>query len=588
VPASLPRIPKTAPEFEPNEAFADFDSTMLSTVKSLLSVIKSAPFNSTITEAQLGELANGKLGTKPLPAEWAELQNVAKLLGTAQGKTFKAQLGNPINATVLEAAPRVGFPKAHEAMLKTRLTTFAGALDGVLKPLLKPDKTIDLLKLRSALNNGRIAGKTLEELVPDKAAREQLVDAMGMITDNRRLFATVGTMSPDQLKKLVAGQEVAHKDGTYDWKVKLSDVVSATLPVKPGPEPTVDIHDPKWKAKIPVLLSEYQAFLKDRKMVPFHEAWHSKNGSGGVNGATSGEWFQHFHAHMGGDFVEWLKMRGKTDAALVKGTNGEYALPDWADMTKDMPEGFYKPGQPKNIGWEVPDILKRKTSAPLTGRPFMLDGQKITSLDDIKTLDGLGRVLGETGAHAVAHVELGGGMAGFKSVAEPAFVLWHYGAMEKIRHEWLKTDNGKTWQAANPLGFSEPFLDTHDKVMGDVTRQRVAIITAAEEAEPMPRVGATRGARSGPVGAAAPAPKRTKAQILREAKQQAEELCTSDQYARGANEVLFTKDQIFEAAAGFKKGTPKHAEGVERTERVRSRGATRGAVSEPWGGEGRR
>jgi hypothetical protein len=247
-------------------------------------------------------------------------------------------------------------------------------------------------------------------------------------------------------------------------------------------------------------------------------------------------------------------------------------------MTKDLPVAFQSRGAGKNIGWEVPNFLSRKTADSARGQVFNLDRQKITSLDDIKTMDDLGRVLGESGAHAVAHVELGGGMAGFKSVAEPAFVLWHYGAIEKIRNQWLQTDNGKKWLTANPQGWSRPFLDTHDEVMHDVvdqvTTQRVSRDgTSFQAAAP----GPARASRGGPAMAARPAtasaPK-SRGQLLREDRATAEELCTTG-YGNNNGE-LFNRDVILEAAAGFKDPQARAA-GAERTKRKRAAQPT-----QPW------
>jgi hypothetical protein len=102
---------------------------------------------------------------------------------------------------------------------------------------------------------------------------------------------------------------------------------------------------------------------------------------------------------------------------------------------------------------------------PVKGQTFTLktpenpEGRVITCLNDIKNPDELGRVWGESGAHAVAHNKLGKEMASFASVRDPAFLLWHFGVIETSRAEWLNTDSGKAWQKDHPSGWTDPNVD---------------------------------------------------------------------------------------------------------------------------------
>lgn len=577
--AGGPLLPKVNAEFEPNEAFFAFDASMARAVASMRASIASPPLNGKITDDQLKELAQtGKLSGNTLTGQAGDLVNIAKLLSTPEGSAFKAQLGNPITPAALDAAWKTGFATAHEAILVPRLTAYAAALDGPLKFAVDAkNKAIDVGKLHAMLSTGKIGGQTLTELIPDEAKRKAFIDGASMLTDNRRLFAAVGTMSASQLADLCMGKPVNLDDGVHKWSPKLSDVVSTTMPIRPAPEPMVEINDPRWAAKLPLFVSEYAAYIEDRSMVAFHEAWHSKNGSGGVNGPESGEWFTQFHADMGGDFVEFLKLRGTDKAALLDGQ-----MPLW-DTTKSLPIIMVK-GKPlfptpNNINYKTPSFLARQGQPSAAAPPFKLtarDGsvQSIRCLDDIKTADDLGRVMGESGVHAVAHVTDGGVMATFKSVQDRRFPPWHYGAIEKIRYEWLKTDNGKRFLAENPMGWRNPYLDPHDVVMHDVVAQ---VAAKSREMSSFTPAGAATATRGGPaLRSMAAAGQRTRGQVAqdeRDARAQAEALCS---VARNPDKAIFSADQILEAAAGF-QDTGLKQDGEERTKRRR---ATR--AREPW------
>lgn len=228
------------------------------------------------------------------------------------------------------------------------------------------------------------------------------------------------------------------------------------------------------------------------KMVPMHEAWHSANGSGGTKGPGSGEKFLQFHANLMKDFAKVLETQ---DPALFKRLNNQ--LPSW-DTTKALPKELEYPGMlksakaPTGIDWKPPGYL----TAQGGGEPYVLNdaGQNktIRSLNDIKTADELGRVMGASGMHAVGHVRLGGKMNTFASIATPPFQLWH-GKMEEIRKEWLTTPAGKAAAAAHPPeGFLDPNANSHSAAMAKVPRgtplttdnQFGAELTALERQQP--------------------------------------------------------------------------------------------------------
>ncbi len=190
-------------------------------------------------------------------------------------------------------------------------------------------------------------------------------------------------------------------------------------------------------------------WIANTGMIPIHEDWHSRNGSGGTRGPGSGELFMQFHAEMMEGYKAHLKELGRQD--LLDACNGD--LPVW-DTAKDLPDEFGFADQArKNIGWTRPAWLTIDGAKP--GQPtFRLDGREIKSLNDLRTPDEVGRALG-TGPHGVGHNQLSGQMAGFKSVGVGAFMLWH-GLMEVIRNEWSRTDSGQAWLAQHPSGWTKP------------------------------------------------------------------------------------------------------------------------------------
>lgn len=201
------------------------------------------------------------------------------------------------------------------------------------------------------------------------------------------------------------------------------------------------------------------------KMVPMHETWHSTHGSGGTRGPGSGEVFMQFHANLMKDFSKVIETK---DPALFKKLNGQ--LPVW-DTTKALPKEFHFPDMdpktkgPKGIDWKAPSYLSAKGGTESFVLKDAQPPKTIKSLNDIKSVDELGRVLGASGVHAVGHIRLAGKMGGFASIATPPFQLWH-GKMEEIRKEWLTTPSGKAAAKAHPPeGFADANANSHDSAM---------------------------------------------------------------------------------------------------------------------------
>lgn len=180
-----------------------------------------------------------------------------------------------------------------------------------------------------------------------------------------------------------------------------------------------------------------------------HVKWHAVHGSGGTQGATSGEALLQFHGRLLEDFKQHLRDTGQGD--LLDASGGE--LPVW-DTLQDLPEEFAFPDMgAKNIGWSPPAWLTKEGSnytVTLFGRPF-------SRLGDFRTLDELGQYIGAN-VHGVGHAGLGGQMTGHNSVGVAPFMLWHE-VIENIRREWLTTENGQRWLAAHPSGWTDSLAE---------------------------------------------------------------------------------------------------------------------------------
>jgi hypothetical protein len=200
------------------------------------------------------------------------------------------------------------------------------------------------------------------------------------------------------------------------------------------------------------LADEWKKWAKP--MVPSHERWHQQNGTGGTEGKGSGEKFMQFHANLMNDFKSHLK---KTNPELLKKAGSE--VPSW-DTSKALPKEFHFKGMEQSrIDAPIPGWATEKGN----GRDAVtLEGSRtpIRKLNDIKNPDELGRALGESGFHAEGHSQLGGPMAGFASVGEAPFMLWH-GKMEEIRTAWKGTESGRAWMKAHPSGWTQPGANSH-------------------------------------------------------------------------------------------------------------------------------
>jgi hypothetical protein len=238
-------------------------------------------------------------------------------------------------------------------------------------------------------------------------------------------------------------------------------VTEAVATLATGPAVHVDVRD-LTPAERQAIVNLYRPFGEG--MIEMHEAWHQANGSGGTRGEGSGERFMQFHENL---MIDFLRLLETQEPELFARLGGQ--LPSW-DTTGPLPSEFEFPGMnpnivgnPNGINWPIPSYLTVEGGS----QSYTLnDGgpdtpRVIRSLADIRNPDELGRVLGASGAHAVGHNRLGGGMASFASVAEPPFLLWH-GKMVEIQEAWTTTEAGQAWLAEHPSGWTDPDANGHD------------------------------------------------------------------------------------------------------------------------------
>jgi hypothetical protein len=172
-----------------------------------------------------------------------------------------------------------------------------------------------------------------------------------------------------------------------------------------------------------------------------HEQWHLENGPGGTQGAGSGEKFIQFHRDMMRQFTEETGL----------------PVPSGWDPSTPVPAEFQDPAgtrvssdpQVSLPGWLTTDGQGTEEGNADFGQTVTIDGKEYGSLNDFKTPDELGRALGESGYHASVHSRMGGTMGGFASPKDPTFYAWH-GHIDGLIDQWLATDSGKEWAAANP------------------------------------------------------------------------------------------------------------------------------------------
>ncbi|MFO0725208.1 MAG: tyrosinase family protein [Myxococcota bacterium] len=273
-------------------------------------------------------------------------------------------------------------------------------------------------------------------------------------------------LTPDQCAQLSGDKEVAFElpalagaapGGKWKLSVSASDkkgmVHMAMLDiVSPGGSPPVYTAPKHYEdmsaAQLTKLAKLHDAFMSPAHLKE-HSAWHEVNGSGGTRGPGSGELFLLFHHQMMTMFSDYCAQNGGKELL----TEGK--VPIW-DPTKAIP------AQVKNTK------ATRDNSNPNIPMPqwLLLKGEKATaagqkrwgatatgditgikSLDDVKTLDDLGRLMGTSGYHGSAHNEIGGTMATFGSPQDPIFFGWH-GHIDDIMLKWaFKTANGQKWMS---------------------------------------------------------------------------------------------------------------------------------------------
>lgn len=79
------------------------------------------------------------------------------------------------------------------------------------------------------------------------------------------------------------------------------------------------------------------------------------------------------------------------------------------------------------------------------GDNFVLEGRSVESLNDIQSVDELGRVIGMSGFHGRGHSLIGGTMSSFESPRNPQFYSWH-GEIDSIIDQWKNnTKAGQNW-----------------------------------------------------------------------------------------------------------------------------------------------
>jgi hypothetical protein len=175
--------------------------------------------------------------------------------------------------------------------------------------------------------------------------------------------------------------------------------------------------------------------------VEHHEAWHRTNGAGGTRGPGSGELFLQFHRDMMADFEAETGVPAPTGWDPSEPVPGEITDPDGPRTTSD-PNVFLP-------SWLSPTGEGTEEGDAQFGETVTVDGQTFSSLEDFENPDQLGRAMGESGYHASVHSNLGGTMGGFASPRDAAFYLWH-GHIDGLVDQWLETENGQAWAAANP------------------------------------------------------------------------------------------------------------------------------------------
>jgi len=174
-------------------------------------------------------------------------------------------------------------------------------------------------------------------------------------------------------------------------------------------------------------------FVKQTTVIEDHVAWHREHGSGGTRGPGSGVIFLDLHKGMMNDVKRYMG-----------GLN--QILPMWTNFHTNIlalipqPLGVTRKPLQNPPNFEKPFFLTLEGDGEQT---LTFEGMSIASLNDIPTIDLLGRIIGEE-FHGVGHVYVGGTMTGYESPRDPMFDLWH-NAIEGIVEDWLTTSAGQAF-----------------------------------------------------------------------------------------------------------------------------------------------
>jgi hypothetical protein len=181
----------------------------------------------------------------------------------------------------------------------------------------------------------------------------------------------------------------------------------------------------------------HNEFIKTYPVISNHICWHQIYGSGGTEGVGSGEVFLQFHRSMMKDVMNFLEVPnlpiwGSTTSASIVANS----LP----VPSNAPLDVFFPNE--TVGFR--DYLTRRGGGEvLVVNNVSGETRNITNLNDLRSIDELGRVMGVM-YHGIGHFLLGGTMLSFESPRDPQFYVWH-STLDGIADSWLNTSSGKSW-----------------------------------------------------------------------------------------------------------------------------------------------